>query len=59
MRDKKIYTREEKIEFYTYLVFDLKRKLAKAIEGLERVKSPSYQEWTGSLEGQLKEKKKA
>lgn len=57
MKEKKVYTREDKIKYFNWLIFDLEKKLETARERLDYVMSENYQEWNGSLEKQLKNKK--
>lgn len=59
MDSKKTYTREEKIKYYNWLIFDLESKLKKAQDRLHFIMSDAYQDWSSNLEKQLKEKKKA
>lgn len=57
--NKKTYTREEKIEYWTYEMIKAKRRMQYAEARLEFIKSDKYQDWNSELQKQLEEKKRA
>lgn len=55
--DKKIYTREEKIKYYTYMRMQLEYRLERVVRRLEYLNSEEYQDWRSDLQEDLQYKK--
>lgn len=55
-KEKVIYTREEKIDYYLGQIYLLKKQLERAEKRLEAIRSDDYQEWNSTLEQELKSK---
>lgn len=53
MSEKRIYTREEKIMFYSKEISRLEAKLAWRKKRLEKILSPDYQDWNNSITDEL------
>lgn len=57
MEKKKSFTREEKIRYYNWLIFDLEKKLEKARDRLHYIMSDDYQDWDSDLAKEIRKKK--